>query len=145
MPIPTRARTVALAAALAALPALPALADADTDAIAALWQDYAAARVAGDAEAMLALWDSEGIRMPPGRPALTYAQFSAGMAEAFAANPVDAMRITPEEIVVLGDQAWTRGTYTVGDAFVGKFLSILRRQPDGSWRLYRDIFNPSGG
>jgi ketosteroid isomerase-like protein len=49
--------------------------------------------------------------------------------------------------VVSGDWAWARGTYGVdgeagGNAFHvdGKFLTILKRQDDGSWKIYRDAF-----
>ncbi len=51
------------------------------------------------------------------------------------------MEINPEEIVVAGDGAFSRGNFIVNDAVEGKFLTIFRRQDDGSWRIYRDAFN----
>ena len=54
------------------------------------------------------------------------------------------------ETEVSGDWAFSRGSWTStltpkgeGAAFLidGKFMTILRRQADGSWKLYRDIFN----
>jgi ketosteroid isomerase-like protein len=58
------------------------------------------------------------------------------------------MSIMPKETVILGDMAWSMGTYTIdyttadGPAQIdGKFLTLLRRQDDGSWGIYRDIFN----
>ncbi len=55
------------------------------------------------------------------------------------------MNITPTETVVAGDWAWSLGTYTFND-FNGKFMTILRRQSDGEWKIYRDIFSfsPNG-
>jgi ketosteroid isomerase-like protein len=57
---------------------------------------------------------------------------------------------TPVETVVSGDWAHQRGTFTT--AFVpkaggerrevsGSFLRIYQRQPDGEWRMIRDMFN----
>lgn len=56
------------------------------------------------------------------------------------------MQITPEEVVIVSDWAYACGTYTVdagGKHLEGKFLTIFRREGDGSWRIFRDIFNPN--
>lgn len=133
-----------VAAALAVASTIPAAVAADTmadeNAILEIWSTYSAARVAGDAETWLGLWDEEGIRMPPGVPAVDFASFAPGTPERFA-NPPASMEIKPEEVVVTGDWAYSRGTFTVNDAVEGKFLTIFRRQDDGSWRIYRDAFN----
>jgi ketosteroid isomerase-like protein len=59
---------------------------------------------------------------------------------------------TPIETVIEGDLAFQRGTFTVlatpkdaGDrlAVSGSFLRIYQRQPDGDWRMTRDMFNSS--
>lgn len=132
------------AGALAAASILPGAVAADTAAdeaaILEIWSAYSAARVAGDAETWLGLWDENGIRMPPGVPAVDFATFAPGTPERFA-NPPASMEIKPEEIVVTGDWAYSRGTFTVNDAVEGKFLTIFRRQDDGTWRIYRDAFN----
>ncbi len=133
-----------VAGALAVASAIPSALAADTmadeTAILEIWSTYSAARVAGDAETWLGLWDEEGIRMPPGVPAVDFATFAPGTPERFA-NPPASMEIKPEEVVVTGDWAYSRGTFTVNDAVEGKFLTIFRRQDDGSWRIYRDAFN----
>lgn len=133
--------------ALLSMP-LPAAADtaADEAAIRAIWESYASHRVAGDAEAWLGLWDENGIQMPPGVPARGIETLRPALADVFASRPYEAMEITPEEIVVTGDWAYSRGNYTVdagGSHLEGKFLTIFRRQDDGGWRIYRDIFNPN--
>ena len=60
---------------------------------------------------------------------------------------------TPVETVVSGDWAYQRGTFTViatpkagGDRREtgGSFLRIYQRQPDGEWRMIRDMFNSGG-
>ena len=112
----------------------------DEQAILEIWSTYTEARVAGDAETWLGLWDEDGIRMAPGAPAVDFATFAPGTPERFA-NPPASMDINAEEVVVSDDWAYSRGTFTVDDAVEGKFLTIFRRQEDGSWRIYRDSFS----
>ena len=114
---------------------------ADEAAILDIWSKYSAARVAGDAEAWLALWDTQGIRMPPGAPAVDFETFSKGIPAAFASSQPPSMEIVADEVVIMGDWAFSRGNFTVGEQVDGKFLTIFRRQSDGTWRIYRDAFN----
>jgi ketosteroid isomerase-like protein len=55
-----------------------------------------------------------------------------------------------EEVRVAGDWAYSRGTYSAtltpkagGEPREdsGKYLTILERQSDGSWKIARDCFN----
>ncbi len=78
--------------------------------------------------------------MPPGVPAVDFATFAPGTPERFSKPPA-SMEIMSEEVVVTDDWAFSRGTFTVNDAVEGKFLTIFRRQEDGSWRIYRDSFS----
>jgi ketosteroid isomerase-like protein len=88
--------------------------------------------------------------MPPGVPARGKDVLVQGVPKAFAASQVTAMKIAPVETVIMGDYAFSRGNYAQ-TAMVkgspveleGKFMTIFRRQEDGSWRIYRDIFNPN--
>ena len=59
---------------------------------------------------------------------------------------------TPVETVIDGDLAFQRGTFTTiatpkgeGDRLeiAGSFLRIYQRQPNGEWRMTRDMFNSS--
>ena len=97
--------------------------------------------------------DDNGIKLPPGGMPVVgkeaiYARHVAG-AEEDAAFDID-MKIMNEEFEVAGDWAFCRGTYTYevtpkagGDTVFkeGKYLTILQKQPDGTWKLYRDIYN----
>ena len=78
--------------------------------------------------------------MPPGVPAVDFATFAPGTPERFA-NAPSSMEINSEEVVVTDDWAYSRGTFTVNEVVEGKFLTIFRRQDDGSWRIYRDAFS----
>jgi ketosteroid isomerase-like protein len=59
---------------------------------------------------------------------------------------------TPVETVIDGDLAFQRGTFTTiatprgdGDRLEvsGSFMRIYQRQPNGEWRMTRDMFNSS--
>jgi ketosteroid isomerase-like protein len=122
--------------------------EADAAAIREIWKTYSSARVAGNAALWLSLWDEDGIQMPPNIPARGKSVLDEVVPKGFAAGSVSSMNIYPEEINVAGGWAYSRGTYdserVVGGKAVrveGKFLTILKRQLDGSWKIYRDCFN----
>lgn len=121
---------------------------ADQAAIEKIWKTYSAARVAGDAKLWLSLYDEDGIQMPPGVPARGKDVLDKIVPKGFAAGGVKSMSINAAEITVAGDWAYSRGTYNservVNGKTVnidGKFLTIFKHQPDGSWKIYRDCFN----
>lgn len=69
----------------------------------------------------------------------------------FAAVPAKSMTVTPDEIVVAGDWAWARGTIASDVVVKGsdvhhevKYVNIYKRQADGSWKIYRAIYNSNG-
>ncbi len=75
-------------------------------------------------------------------------RLAAALPKELAKVDFTAMAIRPAETAVDGDLAFSRGVYTLedgsgDDAFSvdGKFQTIFRRQDDGSWRIYRDVFN----
>ena len=120
----------------------------DVERIQTIWNIYGKARVANDSEFWLALWDEEGIQMPPGAPARSKDVLDEIIPDAFASSSVSSMNIYLEEINIAGSWAYTRGTYdsermVAGNTVRvdGKFLTILKRQPDGTWKIYRDCFN----
>lgn len=125
--------------------------DAVTAEIDALFTEYGASLGAGDAERWIDLWTEDGVQSPPGAPPnvgrdVIFASISAAM-DQFA---FEDMQIGIDEVLVAGDLAIARGLYTVtyvphdgSDPIPvdGKYTSTFQRQPDGSWKLYRDIFN----
>jgi len=152
--------TILLAAMLAAVALAPAAEinaqsaqDQEMEAVINhIWDEYAASS-ATDPDRYIALWDDEGIQMPAGQMPVIgteaiYARKVAG-AQKNAAFDTE-MKIVNEEFEVVGDWAWCRGSYSYkatpkegGETveFEGKYMSILRKQEDGSWKLYRDISN----
>jgi uncharacterized protein (TIGR02246 family) len=102
---------------------------------------------AGDWDAWIEVFTEDAMRMPPNRTILEGREAIRASSEAF--QPVTSFTVTPLEIDGLGDLAFARGTFTHTRApedadpitESGKFIQILRKQPDGSWRIFRDIWN----
>jgi uncharacterized protein (TIGR02246 family) len=123
---------------------------ADQAAIQHMLDRYTATVDAGNIDAWMALWAPGGVQMPPDTAMRSGLDaIRAGMAPALTKNK-DDIRIHTLEITVVGDLGYARGVYTLdvtplaGGAtghVDGKFLTVFRRQPDGSWKIYRDIFN----
>lgn len=121
------------------------------EAVNAIWDEYEASVIASDIDRWIAQWTDDGVQMPPNQPFIEgkeniYESVAANM----AAGPTTDFVITPLETTSAGDWAYSRGVYTVtfplGDSgeegmIDGKFMTILQRQPDGSWKIHRDIFN----
>lgn len=140
-----------------AQPAPPAASEAaadtaaDTAAIGQVRSEYQAAVNAGDAARIAAVYTADGITMPnhralvSGRDAIqTYQQELMNTATA-------SLTLTAAETRVMGDWAYDRGSYQLtltpkaaGAAPVtddGKYLVLLQKQSDGSWKLTRGISN----
>ena len=142
---------ILLAAGSASVPAQSN--DKAVAAIRQLWINYAAFVETGDSAAWLAQYDAEGIQMRPDNPARGRPELDAFVASSWKAR-MDAfdtkMTVTPLEIVITGPWAYSRGVYTqdlkartTGKVthVDGKFLTILKQQDDGSWKIFRDCFN----
>jgi len=137
---------------------VPQLSTNDATAVTAIQRvmdAYTATIDAGDLDAWLALWEPGGVQMPPGAPMRTgITAIRVGMEPALTQFD-DEIYINMLEATVAGEYAFARGTYTLvmtpkldrrgefGDLSVvdGKFLTVLHHEPDGSWKIYRDIFN----
>lgn len=146
---------VAVAAGVAAGPAgsaagaLPA-APQDDEAIQALVSRIESCYDAGDVDCLMGLYGDDAMALQPGQPAIVGPEaMRAAAEEAFAGATYD-LSLTTEEVVVPGDWAFARGSYTIlitptgeGDAVEdrGKWLLILERQDDGSWAISRSIRN----
>jgi ketosteroid isomerase-like protein len=122
----------------------------DLAAIAEFNQRYLQSINDGDIDTLSSLTTEDHIMMPPNRPPLIGKEANdAANGRVFEQFDIDETW-TPVETVVAGDWAYQRGTFTVAATpkaggetrnTSGNFLRIYRRQPDGSWRMIRDMFN----
>ncbi len=121
-----------------------------TAAINGVWSRYTSSLNSGDIDGWMSLWVDSGVQMPPNEPPVIGKEAirarNKGVLDRFAFS----MTITNHEVGVGGDWAFARGTFAAtltpkaGGAAVsidGKYMTILARQPDGSWKIHRDIFN----
>jgi uncharacterized protein (TIGR02246 family) len=116
-----------------------------------LWREYAAAMDTGDLERWISLWSDDGIQMPPGvSRRFGKAEIRREMQPLFDLDGHRRMVIQPEEVRILGDRAYVHGTYEMEVAprgggktkhYSGKFLDILEKQVDGSWKIVVDCHN----
>ena len=123
---------------------------ADLQAILELEQRVFDAQIAGDFEAWLSLFEEDAIVMEPNIPALTgkaaIRRRNSPYFEQFHLHEESDSR----EVEVAGDWGYIRahwiwtltpkdGGETVKDT--GNSIWIVRKQPDGSWKIARGIFN----
>jgi uncharacterized protein (TIGR02246 family) len=124
---------------------------ADVAQVYRLWNEYAAAMNAGDMERWIALWVEDGIQMPPDAPRrVGKAEIRREMQPLFDLLDTSKMIIHTEEVRILGDRAYAHGSYefemspTGGGetkGYSGKFLDVLEKQVDGSWKIAIDCHN----
>lgn len=115
-------------------------------AIAQVWSQFETARNGGDASAWLDLWDDNAIYVSSGSEAVAGL---AGLRNAVSWGSEDAvLDLRLQETEVFGPLAYSRVAYTkdvldhrggVVDRTDGSFLSVLRQQADGSWKIYRHV------
>ncbi|MCB0181876.1 MAG: SgcJ/EcaC family oxidoreductase, partial [Anaerolineae bacterium] len=115
-----------------------------------VWEQYASSLNAGDVDSYMALWADDAMQLPPDSlPIVGKETLRAGLESELEAITYD-MEITNKEVNVSGDMAVARGTYAATITFKdgsdpisidGKYMTLLKRQPDGSWKIFRDIYN----
>jgi uncharacterized protein (TIGR02246 family) len=124
--------------------------EADVAAITALIDRAADVNNSGDIAEWTALFTDDAVYMPDGRPSVTGRDALEGAAVSHFNRYRFNIDIAPDEIQVLGDWAFARTTvtgtltpYGSGNPVRvdGKEIVILRRQPNGGWRVARLIEN----
>ena len=143
------------AAALATPESSPPLSPDDRERLRAMSQAYCAAWLGNDEAAVLALFTKDAVLLPHhglepvvGEDAIRAFWFPKG------GPPTRVTRLTQtvDEVGGSGDFAYLRGHSAVswvagtGDGAktasnAGTFLNILRRQPDGSWRITHQMWD----
>jgi ketosteroid isomerase-like protein len=103
-------------------------------------RDYEKAWIAGDVDALAALFVKEGYALPNGQPP---ARGSDAIRAAYRRNAGSALTLRALHYAESGDMAYIIGGFgwEAGKADFGKFVLVLRRGNDGTWRIAADIDN----
>jgi ketosteroid isomerase-like protein len=121
---------------------------ADLAAITAFNARYLKSINDGDIATLSSLTDDDHMMISPGRPPVAgKAANDATNGRTFEQFKIDETWTVLESIIDR-NLAYQRGTFTVGATpksggpsrdTTGKFVRIYQRQPDGSWRMTRDV------
>lgn len=125
-------------------------AEQDTAAIEAVSRDRARAFNESDAGTIASHFAEDGLLMAPGTEAMRGRKAVRGYYQAVFDEYLPKLDSRYEEVEVSGDLAYGRGWAEVeltpkegGETTVStaKYLNILKRQPDGTWKTTHDIWN----
>lgn len=104
----------------------------------------------GDADAWAACFTDDGVQMPPHFANNIGKNAIRGWGRGFLSMFSCRFSLSVEEVRVAADWAFERGHYKMsmtpkagGPAVEdnGKYITVYERQPDGSWKIARDIWN----
>ena len=139
---------------VALLCALPAGGDAfasdETAAVDAVRRDFNAAFNANDAAAIGRLFDAEGMLLPPGMAAVAGAEKITARYVGHFAKTRSRFELKPGDIRICEGWAFLDAEFARTDApkaggtpasVEGRYLMVFRKQADGSWKIFRDIWN----
>ena len=106
---------------------------------------FAEALNQGDAAAIAALYTEDAIVLPPGQGMVRGRQaIQESMAVDIETNALSDLVLTTSDVQVAGNLAVEVGTYSIQAGAMqdeGKYVVVWKKQEDGSWKLYRDIWN----
>jgi uncharacterized protein (TIGR02246 family) len=127
---------------------------ADVDAIHALYDQYCLAANTGDLDLFLSVWSDDAIRMGQDIPAVVGKDaLRAYFRPMFEGLDTHIALHGDTEAGVSGDMAygWGNATLTMTPKGGGpitsadvKWLDVLKKGPDGSWKIYRDSVTNNG-
>jgi uncharacterized protein (TIGR02246 family) len=107
-----------------------------------------------DAEGIAQHFTADAILMAPGKGVMIGKDSVRAYYQAIFDQYEPVLESHYEEVLVEGDLAYGRGEATVmltpleggaSTVSTSKYLNILRRQPDGSWKTTHDIWNSNDG
>src|ERR1700730_11361477 len=140
---------VALAVFSASIDVDAASTKGDVKALNALQKRVDDAIIAGDTERYVALLTDDAVLMPPNAPPVVGKKAIRDWNEVMAKRfRIQEYASVDDEVVGAGAWAFRRTTFTwsvtptAGGIAIhdsGKFIIIYKRQPDGSWKVARDI------
>ena len=124
--------------------------DADIAAIEEIWDNYALGMITGDLDLWMSLYTDDTVKMAPDAPAIFGKEELRASNKPLFDNFTLDMTLFPEEAQVDRNLGFARGNYIFlltpkagGEPIYmeGKYLTIYKRQADGSWKISHDCFN----
>ena len=116
--------------------------------------DFVAGLKAGDVARLVTHYDADAKVLPNGMPAAHgHAEIQKSLGEFLGAFTITDAELTTTDLTVKEDMAIETGALRMvmqpkqgGEAVtdIGKFVVVWKKQADGSWKLWRDIFNSDG-
>ena len=122
----------------------------DVEAVKAIPAKFAVAFSAADTSGLAAMYANDAIRMPPNESPVVGNEAIAASFQATFDQFTPGIKLSPEEVNVDGGLGFIRGTYEItltpraeGETMQdnGKYVVIVQKQSDGSWKTYRAIWN----
>jgi uncharacterized protein (TIGR02246 family) len=120
-------------------------------AIRAADSSFAAAVTAGNAAAVADVYEADAKLLPPNAPPIQGREGIQKFWAGFLGGYDVRITLATDEVEGRGDLGYNRGHYTLegtpkaaGGAPLhdeGKFLEVMRKQPDGSWRYAVDMYS----
>ena len=98
----------------------------------------------GDSAGCAAVFLEDAVMLPPGQPMVRGREAIRELIQGWIDNIGGTMSNPMKEFGVEGDLAYQVGTYALSGANPpeqGKFVNILKRQSDGTWKVSVAIFN----
>jgi uncharacterized protein (TIGR02246 family) len=126
--------------------------DTDVTLIHELWIEYTSAIMSGDIDRWISLWISGGIEMQPAGARLSGIEQIRAVSQPVMELFVTKITISPEDVRIFGDCAYSYGFYNYsimpkegGESInsTGMFLTIFEKQANGSWKIAISCFNIS--
>jgi ketosteroid isomerase-like protein len=124
---------------------------ADEAAIRKVLDGISSAFNAGDFDGMFAMYSDDVVVLPPGAPDIVGKEAWRAGIDALPTNVAMKMRFDTAELVVSGDIAYERGTYTLDlsdkvtatavQSITARHIHMFKRQADGSWKGWRLMEN----
>lgn len=112
-----------------------------------LVEAWDAAQNANDVDALMAIYGVDAAAMPPELPEVAGTDALRGLWAEFLGgtqdndNVLQGVRVSGDLAVIWGSYTTTAAEGEEGATVAGKWMGILERQADGSWKLLRNIWN----
>ena len=109
--------------------------------------DQAAHETPPNVEKLLSFYAADASVYPPGAPMI---KGQEALRPLFAEMDFSKVRVTTlnAEVAAAGDVGYTTGTFEVqanGQTETGKYVTVWKKHPDGSWKIVEDTFNSDTG